>query len=72
MLQLMTILVVGCCAVLISKGSIPVSVLVAFLMYVGYLTEPIRRIAGMTNQYQQGMAGFERVMHFMEMEPMSH
>ncbi|RZT00568.1 ABC transporter ATP-binding protein [Cuneatibacter caecimuris] len=69
LLQLMTILVVGCCAVLISKGSIPVSVLVAFLMYVGYLTEPIRRIAGMTNQYQQGMAGFERVMHFMEMEP---
>lgn len=40
--------------------------LLAFLLYITYLTEPIEKLAWMTTQFQQGMAGFERVMEVLE------
>lgn len=40
--------------------------LLAFLLYITYLTEPVEKLSWMTTQFQQGMAGFERVMEVME------
>lgn len=43
--------------------------LVAYLLYVNFFMQPIRRLTQFTQQYQAGMAGFERFMEIMSIKP---
>ena len=43
--------------------------LITFLLYVAYLTEPVQHLLFTITQYQEGMAGFDRFMEIMELEP---
>jgi ATP-binding cassette subfamily B protein len=43
--------------------------MITFLLYVGILIEPIRRYGNFTRLYQEGVAGFERFMEVLEVEP---
>ncbi|MDO4739205.1 MAG: ABC transporter ATP-binding protein [Eubacteriales bacterium] len=51
------------------KGELDTAGFVAFLLYAGYLIEPVRQLAWMATQFHRGMAGFGRVMDVLEIEP---
>ncbi len=53
----------------IARGSIEVADLIAFFLYISYLTGPVRHLAWMTAQFQTGLAGFDRVMDILETVP---
>lgn len=53
----------------IVRGTIAVADLIAFLLYISYLTGPVRQLAWMTTQFQTGLAGFDRVMDILETKP---
>ena len=56
-------------SVLIAKGSLTVSDLVTFLLYIGVFTDPIRVLVDFTEQFQNGYTGFERFREIMDVEP---
>ena len=43
--------------------------LIAFLLYVNNFTEPIRKLVSFTEQFQNGMSGFERFYEMICIEP---
>lgn len=45
---------------------ISVADLIAFILYIENLTTPVKQLAWMTTQYQQGMAGFDRAMNLLD------
>ena len=66
-LSMATVILFGGIHVL--NGSLDLAGLIAFTMYVSYLTEPVQKLSWMITQFQTGMAGFDRVMDLMETEP---
>lgn len=61
------VIVVG--AVLIANGSLDVSDLVTFLLYISVFTDPVRTLIDFTEQFQNGYTGFERFCEIMAIEP---
>ncbi len=53
----------------IAHGNLLTADLLTFLLYLGYLTEPIQKLAWMTEQLQAGLAGFDRFMDILETPP---
>ncbi|MFJ6386945.1 ABC transporter ATP-binding protein [Streptomyces sp. NPDC091972] len=45
----------------VAAGEIPVSTLVAFLLYLFYLIEPVSRLVDAVSQYQEGAAAMSRI-----------
>jgi len=43
--------------------------LIAYMLYVNFFMQPIRRLTDFMQQYQDGMTGFERFMEVMNIEP---
>ena len=66
---LLNIIVVVVGAFFIVGGLMPAAELVTFLLYIGNVTEPIRKLVSFTEQYQNGMSGFERFMEMMNIMP---
>ena len=52
----------------IQSGQLTVGVFVSFLMYIRYLTNPVRTIAQIPIQFQANRAAAERVMEIMRMQ----
>ncbi|MDR2417988.1 MAG: ABC transporter ATP-binding protein/permease [Treponema sp.] len=67
--QLITAAVAAAGSLWISRVLLDVADLITFLLYVGYLTAPISRIAFVIQQYQDGFAGFNRFMDIVETAP---
>jgi ATP-binding cassette subfamily B protein len=67
--QLMTVAVIVFGGISIAKSSLDLPDLITFLLCVGILIEPIRRYGNFTRLYQEGIAGFERFMEVLEVEP---
>ena len=65
--QLMTIVVVVFGAIAITQGSLDLSDLITFLLYVGILIEPIQRLVNFARWYQEGITGFHRFMDMIEL-----
>jgi len=55
--------------IFVFKGYIDYGDLVAFLLYIAFFTKPIRSLIQLTQQFQSGMAGFERFSETMAIEP---
>ena len=51
------------------RGHIDLADLTAYLLFIGYFLQPIRRLISFTQQYQQGMTGFNRFVELMEVSP---
>ena len=66
---LVTAGVVAAGGILISRSVLSVPDLIAFLLYIGYLTVPLARMAQWVGLFQDGIAGFGRFMEIMDMEP---
>lgn len=45
----------------VASGAIPVSTLIAFLLYVFYLFDPVSRLVDAASQYQEGAAAIARI-----------
>jgi len=43
--------------------------LITYLLYVGYITEPLQRLSFIIGQYQEGLAGFDRFLEILELAP---
>lgn len=62
-----TVLVTG--SLFMYFGHIDLADLTAYLLFVGFFLQPIRRLISFTQQYQQGMSGFSRFVELMEVQP---
>lgn len=51
------------------RGRMGLSGLLSFMLYIGYLTEPIQKLMNTIELYQRGFAGFDRFIELMELEP---
>jgi ATP-binding cassette subfamily B protein len=72
-LQLMPIAVIVFGGIgILTDASLSLADLITFLLYVGILTEPIQRFSNFTRLYQEGIAGFNRFMEVLEVEPDIH
>ena len=67
--QLLTITVVIFGAISILRGAIDLADLLTFLLYIVILIEPIQRLGNFMRLYQEGIAGFNRFMDVLEIEP---
>lgn len=67
--QLITVALVVFGGINIIRAQLDLADLITFLLYVGYITEPIQKLAQITGQYQEGLAGFDRFMEIMEQQP---
>lgn len=56
-------------ALMIAQGIIRVSDLLTFLLYVGNVVEPVKKLINFTEQFQNGITGYHRFMEIMETEP---
>jgi ATP-binding cassette subfamily B protein len=66
-LVLVAIIIFG--GLFISQEKLSVPDLIVFMLYAGYLTAPISRMAQAIERYQDGIAGFNRFMDIMEIAP---
>ncbi len=53
----------------IMEGRLIVADLVTFLLYINNFTEPIKKLVALTEQFQNGYAGFERFEEILSIEP---
>lgn len=67
--QLISVLVVTAGGLLISRQQLNLAELITFLLYISHLTEPVTRLAFIIQQYQEGIAGFNRFMDIIEIPP---
>ncbi|MGC0343865.1 ABC-type multidrug transport system fused ATPase/permease subunit [Streptomyces sp. SLBN-8D4] len=59
--QLAFLAVLGVGGARVASGEIPVSTLIAFLLYLFYLIEPVSRLVDAASQYQEGAAAISRI-----------
>ncbi|WP_020120365.1 ABC transporter ATP-binding protein [Streptomyces canus] len=59
--QLAFLAVLGVGGARVASGEIPVSTLIAFLLYLFYLIEPVSRLVDAVSQYQEGAAAISRI-----------
>jgi ATP-binding cassette subfamily B protein len=64
-----TLVVIGGGALLMHAGEVSLADVVAFLLYVRFILNPIQRLVNFAEQYQQGTASFERFVEIMDEKP---
>jgi ATP-binding cassette, subfamily B, bacterial len=67
--QLISVTVIVLGGVSITNASLDLADLITFLLYIGNFIEPIQKLTHMTEQFQEGITGFERFMEILEVEP---
>ena len=64
-----SIIFIGIAIYMIYLGKADPAQVLAFYMYSGQITMPVMRLVGFVEQYQQGMAAFERFFEVMNEKP---
>lgn len=68
-ISLINVVVIGFGGIFIVKEIINIGDLVTFLLYVNNLVEPVRKLINFTEQFQNGITGFDRFMEILNIEP---
>lgn len=68
-IQLITITIVIFGSIQIVNASLDLADLITFLLYIGFMIEPIQRLTHMSTQFQEGITGFQRFMEIMNTKP---
>ncbi|NLZ49398.1 MAG: ABC transporter ATP-binding protein [Clostridiales bacterium] len=55
--------------IFISNGTLELSGLVVYILYINIFLNPIEKLVNFTEQFQRGITGFERFLEVMETEP---
>ena len=50
-------------------GYINIGDLIAYILYINFFLQPIRKLTNFTQQFQNGMTGFERFIEIMQIKP---
>ncbi|WP_416198274.1 MAG: ATP-binding cassette, subfamily B [Sporanaerobacter sp.] len=69
MSNMLNLIVLSLGGIFVYKKYIDYGELVAYLLFVNYFLQPIRRLTEFAQQYQDGMTGFERFIEIMNIEP---
>jgi ATP-binding cassette subfamily B protein len=64
-----SVIIIGGGVLLIHAGSLQLVEMIGFLMYRRYMFQPLRRLVGFMEQYQHGVAAFERFAEIMDEVP---
>lgn len=64
--NLLNVAVLGFGGLYTYYGVIDMADLTAYLMFISFFLQPIRRLTAFTQQYQQGMSGFSRFLELMD------
>jgi len=67
--KLITLTVVVYGGVNIVNARLDLADLITFLLYIGNFIEPIQKLTHMTEQFQEGITGFNRFMDILEIKP---
>jgi ATP-binding cassette subfamily B protein len=67
--QLITVTVIVFGGISITNSALDLADMITFLLYIGNFIEPIQKLTHMTEQFQEGITGFERFMEILEVEP---
>ncbi len=68
-LDFMNVIVIIAGGIFLSYGKIDIGSLVAYLLYVHMFMNPIRRLIGFVEQFQDGISGYKRFREIMEVKP---
>jgi ATP-binding cassette subfamily B protein len=67
--SILNVIVIGLGGYFVMRGSMDYGDLIAFTLYVAAFLQPIKRLVSFFEQYSVGMAGFERFIELMRVEP---
>lgn len=67
--NLLNVAVLGAGAWFMYVDQIDLADLTAYLMFISFFLQPIRRLISFTQQFEQGMSGFNRFAELMEVKP---
>ncbi len=68
-ITLITVVVVVAGALGLCRGQVPIPDLLTFLLYIGNFTEPVQKLINFTEQFQNGITGYERFREIVSLEP---
>lgn len=68
-ITMITVLVVVTGAVFLTDGSLDAPDLITFLLYISNFTEPVQKLINFTEQFQNGISGYERFREMLAIEP---
>lgn len=66
---LVTVAVILMGSTYLVKGSLDVTDLITFLLYISNFVEPVRKLVNSAEQFQNGYTGFERFLEILEIAP---
>ncbi len=68
-ISFISVLIIVGGSLLMNSSSLSPGDLIAFLLYVNNLTEPIRKLINFTESFQEGISGYERYMELLNINP---
>jgi ATP-binding cassette subfamily B protein len=68
-MNILTLLTISFGGYYVYKNQINYGDLLAFVLYTSFFMEPIKRLTNFTEQFQNGMSGFERFSEIMSIKP---
>lgn len=69
LMKFLNLIILGFGGYFIIIESIDYGDFVAFLMYINLFMEPVKRLTQFTQQFEQGMSGFERYCELLDIQP---
>lgn len=69
MSTLITVVVLIFGVIMMLKGTVLVTDLITFLLYINNFTEPVKKLVNFTEQFQNGYSGFERFLEVLSIAP---
>ena len=68
-MNLITVVVIVAGGIFITKDIIKIADLITFLLYINNFTEPVNKLINFTEQFQNGITGYERFAEMISIEP---
>jgi ATP-binding cassette subfamily B protein len=68
-ISMLSVVIILGAAYFISDKQMNAGDLIAYLLYISNLTDPIKRLINFTETFQDGISGFERFMELLEINP---
>lgn len=69
LMEFYSVVIIGGGVLLVHAGLLELVEMIGFLMYRRYMFQPVRRLVGFVEQYQHGVAAFERFTEIMDITP---
>jgi len=67
--NLLSIMALSVGGYFVYRDFINIGDLIAYILYINFFLQPIRRLTNFTQQFQNGLTGFERFMEIMKIKP---